>query len=123
MAILEVGLIWGIFIGIALTLVIHLSRSGITPKLFLRYLTKPGIKIINDGNDFIVKIKGIANFFNILIIKKLIEHLPEKKHVMLEFSNARLVDYTVLEYVYKRSKECNSNDGNMEVMGLDVHHS
>jgi MFS superfamily sulfate permease-like transporter len=122
-AILEMGLIWGIFLGIALTLVLHLFRSGITTKLFLKYLINPGITITNDNNDFIVKIKGIANFFNILTIKKLIEQLPEKKHVMLEFSNARLIDYTVLEYVYKRSKEYNSNGGNMELVGLDIHQS
>lgn len=122
-AILEVGLIWGIFLGIILTLAIHFFRSGISSKLFLSYLVNPGIRVINDGNDFIVKVKGIANFFNILKIKKLIERLPEKKHVMLEFSNARLVDYTVLEYVYKRTKEYNRKGGNMELIGLDVHQS
>ncbi|MFY0672899.1 MAG: SulP family inorganic anion transporter [Bacteroidia bacterium] len=122
-SILEAGLIWGIFIGIALTLIIHLLRSGISTRLFLKYLTRPGIKVINEGDDFIVKIKGIANFFNILIIKKIIDELPQKKHVMLEFSTARLVDYTVLEFVYKRSFEYNEQGGNMELLGLDVHQS
>ena len=54
-------------------------------------------------------------------IKKLIEGIPQQKHVLLEFSNARLIDHTVLEYVYKRSKEYNRLGGNMELVGLDVH--
>lgn len=121
LAILSSGLIWGIGLGIALTLLLHNLKSGMSGKLFFQYLTKPGIKIIDDNEDVIVKIKGIANFFNILKIKKLIEGIPQQKHVLLEFSNARLIDHTVLEYVYKRSKEYNRLGGNMELVGLDVH--
>ena len=119
--ILMTNLIWGIVLGILLTLFIHLVRTGMSGKLFIKYLLQPGIKIIRDKGDVIIKIKGIANFFNLLKIKKLVESVEPKSHVLLEFSNARLIDHTVLEYVHKRSKEYNRGGGNMELVGLDVH--
>lgn len=118
---LATGLVYGIVIGILATIVIHNLKSGMSSKLFFKYLLRPGVRLINEEKDVIVKIKGIANFFNILKIKKLVEGIEPKVHVVLEFSNARLIDYTVLEYVHKYSKEYNRKGGEMELVGLDVH--
>ncbi|MBI1182926.1 hypothetical protein GC194_01550 [bacterium] len=120
-AILSYGLVSGIALGIGLTLLIHSLKSGMSVKLFFRYLLRPGIRVIHENEDIIIKLKGIANFFNILKIKKLIEAVPGGKHILLEFSSARLVDHTVLEYAHKHSKEYNRLGGNMELVGLDVH--
>lgn len=121
LATLATGLVYGILIGILATIVIHNLKSGMSVQLFLKYLVQPGVRLINEQNDVIVKIKGIANFFNILKIKKLVESIDPGKHVLLEFSNARLIDFTVLEYVHKYSKEYNKKGGEMELVGLSVH--
>jgi len=115
------SLVTGIIVGIVVTVVIHNLKSGMSNVLFFKYLTSPGVKVINEENDVIVKIKGIANFINILKIKKIVENIPPGRHVLLEFSNARLIDTTVLEYVHKYSKEYNRKGGQMELVGLDVH--
>lgn len=120
-ATLATGLVYGILIGVLATIVIHNLKSGMSSQLFFKYLISPGVKLIHEEKDVIVKIKGIANFFNILKIKKLVEGIAPNMHVLLEFSNARLIDFTVLEYVHKYSKEYNRKGGEMELVGLDVH--
>ena len=122
-ATLSTDLVWGILIGITTTLVIHNLKSHMSMQTFFKYLVKPSIKVIEESGDIIIKIKGIANFFNILKIRKVLLQLPRKKHVLIEFSGARLIDYTVLEYVHKQMKEYNRGGGRMELIGLDVHES
>lgn len=122
-ATLSTDLVWGIVIGILATLTIHNLKSSMSVRTFFRYLLKPNIKVIEESGDIIVKIKGIANFFNILNIRKVIRKLPPERHVLIEFSGARLIDYTVLEYVHTQAKEYNRNGGKMELIGLDVHES
>lgn len=120
-ATLSTDLIWGIVIGIVATITIHNLKSGMSIQTFFKYLIKPSIKVIEESGDLIVKIKGIANFFNILKIRKVIKLLPKRRHVLIEFSGARLIDYTVLEYLHKQIKEYNRSGGTMELIGLDVH--
>lgn len=112
----------GIVIGIISTLIIHDIRSGLSSKLFLKYLIKPQIKVIKEERSrYVVKLKGIANFFNILRIQSVLNKLPKESNIILEFSNTRLVDYTVMEFLHDYMLEYNQNNGNLEVIGLDTH--
>lgn len=118
---LSYGIPAGILSGIGITLLIHGIRSSMSTSLFVRYLVKPSFRVIaEDSENYLVKVKGIANFFNILKLQKVLKKVPGAKRLVLEFSNARLVDYTVLEYVDEFVETYNEN-GNMELVGLDVH--
>ena len=121
LATLATGLLGGIVFGIISTLLIHFIRTGMSWKTFASYLLKPGIKTIRETNGYVVKIKGVANFFNILRIKNHLEKLPAKQRMVLELSNARIVDYTVLEFIHDFCSTYNDNGGKMELVGLDVH--
>lgn len=120
-ATLATTLIYGIVIGILVTLLVHIAKSGMSARLFFKYLARPNIKTVKETQGYFIKVKGVANFFNILKLKNILDSLPEKKHLVLEFSNARLIDHTVLEYIHDHCNTYNRSGGKMELVGLDIH--
>ena len=121
-AALALGLVSGLFIGIVFTLIIHYLRSGIPLPLFLRYLRRPFVKIIQEHKrTYLFKIKGVINFFNILQLQQKIRDLGSDKHVILDFSHARIVDLTVLEYIHEYAEKYSEQGGEFHFTGLDIH--
>ena len=121
-AALVFGLVPGLFIGIVFTLVVHYLRSGIPFPLFLRYLRKPYVKIVQERKKtYLFKLKGIVNFFNILQLQQKIRALGSDKHIILDFSHARLVDLTVLEYIHEYAEKYSQRGGEFHFTGLDIH--
>ena len=121
-AALVLGLVPGLFIGIAFTLVVHYLRSGIPFPLFLRYLRRPYVKIVQERKmTYLFKLKGVVNFFNILQLQQKIRVLGPDKHIILDFSHARLVDLTVLEYVHEYAEKYSQQGGEFHFTGLDIH--
>ena len=121
-AALMLGLVTGLFIGIVFTLVVHYMRSGIPLPLFLRYLKKPYVKIVQERKKtYLFKLKGVINFFNILQLQQKIRALGSDKHIILDFSHARIVDLTVLEYVHEYAEKYSQQGGEFHLTGLDIH--
>lgn len=121
-AVLQTGILWGIVIGIATTLVIHYVKSGLPLPIFSNYLLRPNIRVIaEDENDYFIKVKGIANFVCILNLLGKIEKLPIDSHIIIDFAHARLVDYTVLEHIHEYAEKFNSNGGRLDITGLSLH--
>ena len=116
------GLVPGLFIGITFTLLIHYLRSGVSLPLFIRYLRKPYVKIIQERKrTYVFKLKGVVNFFNILQLQHKIRVLGEDKHIILDFSHARIVDLTVLEFVHEYAEKYSQQGGEFHFTGLDIH--
>lgn len=121
-ATLLTNLLWGIFAGILFTLTIHYLRAGIPFSKFIRYLVNPFSKVIRERDDsFLLKVKGVSNFFNILHMIKHISTLPSGKRVVVDYSHARLVDFTVLEYMHEFAEDYERGGGTMDLVGLDIH--
>ena len=121
-AALMFGLAPGLFIGIAFTLVVHYLRSGIPFSAFWRYLRKPYVKIVQERKKtYVFKLKGVVNFFNILQLQQKIRALGADKQIILDFSHARLVDLTVLEYVHEYAEKYSQRGGEFHFTGLDIH--
>ena len=119
---LAFGLAPGLFIGIVFTLLIHYLRSGISLPLFVQYLRKPYVKIIQERKrTYLFKLKGVINFFNILQLQHKIRDLGEDKHIILDFSHARIVDLTVLEYIHEYAEKYSQQGGEFHFTGLDIH--
>lgn len=119
---LTLGLLWGIFLGIVVTVLIHYLRMNIPPEPFFRYLKNPFIKVVGEKkHKYYLKIKGISNFINILKLKNKIEIIPEGKNIIVDFSHTRLVDYTVLEYVHEYGEKYVREGGKFDIIGLDIH--
>ncbi|MGB3588400.1 MAG: solute carrier family 23 protein [Tunicatimonas sp.] len=121
-AILLTDLMSGLLVGIGFTLLLHFFRSGMPLPLFLRYMRRPYIKVVQEKEQsYLLKIKGIINFTNILQIQNKIKKLNADDNVVIDFSHARVVDYTVLEYLHEYAEKYNQNGGEFHFTGLDVH--
>lgn len=115
-------LVWGIAIGIIFTLLLQLIRSSLPPGLFLRYILSPDFQLSKIDNHYHLRAKGVANFAGILPIDKQLKKVPNKEQVVFDFSHARLVDYSMLEYVNDWGMDYEQDgQGMFSVLGLDEH--
>lgn len=121
-AILNIGLISGLFAGIIFTMLLHFARSNMPLRLFLRYMRRPYVKVVQEKKQsYLFKIKGIINFANILQLQNKIKKVSPDENIIMDFSHARLVDFTVLEYLHEYAEKYNRNGGEFHLTGLDVH--
>ena len=121
---LLLGLIAGLCIGILTTFIIQFIISKMNIGTFLAKSFKANISEINEkeGEHF-VQIKGVSNFLNLLTLREILNNLPEKETVTVGFSNAKIVDHTVLEFAHDFEDKYVANGGKCSLVGLGVHHS
>jgi carbonic anhydrase len=112
----------GILIGIVFTIIIHLIRSHLPAKLFFKYIAKPFFHIAKIDDHFHIRLKGVANFTNVLKLRSMLKQIPENHQVIFDFSHTRLVDFSMLEFVNDWGKEYKEvKNGRYEILGLDEH--
>lgn len=117
------GLLFGIIIGILTTLFIHYVKSNLESKQFFYYLFHPDIETerANKGKDFYIKIKGVLNFINIPMLKKALRKAAVESQIIMDLSNTRLIDYTVLEYLHDEAPRWDIPNVKFELVGVDAH--
>lgn len=118
---LQFDLKTGLVAGIAITLLIHLVKSHIPLNLFFKYLRKPQYIISEDDNKTILKVKGISNFTNVLHLTQQLDEIGYGKEVIIDFSQARLVDHSVLEILRDWDDKNANEGGSFDIIGLDMH--
>lgn len=74
-----------------------------------------------EGGGYDLKIKGIANFLGAIKMNNLLSEIPKSADVNIDFSQARLVDFSTLEKVYEFQKLHSENGGKVNIKGLDNH--
>ncbi len=118
---LLLNLLWGIVIGVIVTLLIHWARTKLNFKTFVRHLVQTEVNMVEEsGNTVHVELKGIANFAIILKLISSLKQLNTKRHFIVNFSRTKLVDSTVMEFIYEH-REKYFTDADFEFIGLDVH--
>ncbi|MDX5449189.1 MAG: SulP family inorganic anion transporter, partial [Bacteroidota bacterium] len=118
-ATLMTNLIMGITIGILLTLFLqlYLSRS---PEIILRNLFKPNAMLLQEGDGtYLLSVKNFCNFLNYQSLKKRLESIPPKARVIVDFSLADFVDFSVMEHLNGFQKTFVGRGGSLEIIGLD----
>ena len=112
----------GILLGILFTLVIHLIRSHLSANLFFRYIRKPSFHLAKVDDHYHVKVKGVANFTNVISLRKKLKEIPGDARVIFDFSHTRLVDFSMLEFVNEWGVNHKEEFGvDYEIIGLDEH--
>lgn len=116
-----VGLIQGMLAGVAATLLVQLFF--IDPRqIILHNPWQPNTLMYQESDGtFYVGVKAFSNFLNYLQLKKQLDSIPSKQHVILDFSLSTFVDHTVLEHIAHYSEDYEERGGRFEVIGLDVH--
>lgn len=106
-------LLVGILMGMLLKIIIHLIR-GVKPKTFM----KTPIKINRLPNHSQIVISGPAIFSNYFSLQKSIhDELNTDKKVVIDFSEATLVDHTTLSCLHSLIEEVGAN--RLSLTGLD----
>ncbi len=94
LAVLATNLLVGVFIGVFIKLLLHLSRGVWFDNMFKIHFT-----IIERGNQVTVKIIGSALFSNFLPLKKAVDNIAPGKNITFDFSQAYLIDHSILIFI------------------------
>jgi MFS superfamily sulfate permease-like transporter len=118
-AVLATDLLQGIAIGIALKLCIHVV-NGVP----LRSLFKPCLDIVEEGEDtYRINASHSAVFSNWILFRRQIVQagLVHRKNVIVDLSETRLVDHTVMEKLHEMERDFEREGLRLDVTGLDNH--
>ena len=122
LASLYTDLISGVFLGALFALLLHFLRASLPLSSFLKYTLKPSIKVIKESDVKIeISMKGVINFVNYVKTENILYDLPKDKAVVMDFSHARLVDYTTLENIHNFAEKWERNGGSFSFIGLEIH--
>ncbi|MCC3159051.1 SulP family inorganic anion transporter [Hymenobacter sp. 15J16-1T3B] len=114
---LATDLLVGIGAGIVSKLLIHLLRGLPLRSVFT---VRTELLDLPDGG-YLVKVRDAAVFSNYLSLKTQLAPLPKGKHVVLDLSDTRLVDHTVLEHLERFRADYLRDGGQLEITGLQRH--
>jgi MFS superfamily sulfate permease-like transporter len=114
---LATDLLMGIAAGVVMKFVIHLINGA--PLLAM---LKPPITVEARGDGtHLVMMKQAAVFTNWLWLKKALKTVGTDKEVVLDLSETKLVDHTVMEKLREMESEFAENKGKLTIVGLEKH--
>lgn len=121
---LMTNLLVGLFGGLLLALVTHMLLAKMPVKEFFRNIYFSGSKLEKQSDgSYLITIKGIANFLGTLKIDKLLNQIPGGAKATVDFSAARLVDFSILEHIYDFQRAHAFSGGHLVISGLQNHSS
>ncbi len=117
---LATDLLVGIAVGILTKLIVHLANG-----LPIRYMFKPlfSVNQREETGEYIVDVYHSAVFSNYIKLKKSLDALPRKAHIIVDFTNANLIDHTVMENLHHYKHDYEHNGGSFALVGLENHKS
>jgi len=112
---LSTDLLIGIGSGILLEMLIYLFNGVSISELFKSHL------IVNqiDGQTYEIKLEKTAMFSNLIDLKKQLTAIPEKTTILLDVSNAKLIDHTTISTLYLIKEDFELEGGTFVITGLD----
>lgn len=117
MATLATDLLLGVGVGILTKFALHIIKGAPILGLF-----SANLDIKNEPEDnYHVAVKGAAIFSNYLPLKWKLNKLPKGKKIRLDFSEAKLVDHTVMEHLHHYQEEYNKTGGDFIIDGFSGH--
>jgi MFS superfamily sulfate permease-like transporter len=114
---LATDLLIGIAAGIIVKLIIHLINGVALKSIFKPFLTI----ITEDEENYLIDVQHSAIFSNYIGLKKQLDALPRGKNITVDFTNATLVDHTVMEHIHEMEEKYNHEGGTFKIIGLNKH--
>lgn len=111
-------LLVGIASGIITKLIMHFING-----LPVKYMFKPMFTVTTLSDEYTVDVFHSAVFSNYIKLKKSLDSLPRGKKIIIDFSNANLVDHTVMENLHHYQHDYKNGGGQFILTGLDGHTS
>ncbi len=110
-------LLVGVAVGIGLKILMHLMQNVSFKSLIKLDMVEEG-----QGDVTFLKLRGTANFLNVLKFKKRIQEFSLEKSVQIDFSQAKLIDHTFMENLHHLKSDFQSAGGSLMTQGFDEHH-
>jgi MFS superfamily sulfate permease-like transporter len=118
LAVLATDLLIGIAIGIAVEFLLALFHYPPVRSLFVPNVTVEQA----DGKTYLVRVRHAAIFCNWISLRGRVEQLDHGMDVVIDLSEAHLVDHTVMEKLHEMGKEFQEKNRRLVIAGLDQHH-
>jgi len=109
-------LLLGIAAGILVKFIFHLANGAPLASLF-----KANYVVEQTEDRTTINISGYAVFSNLLGYKKVLNNLPEKQKVVVNFDATRLVDHSFMHFMNHFEREYNFRGGDFSIAGLQNH--
>ncbi|MCR4290343.1 MAG: SulP family inorganic anion transporter [Candidatus Scalindua sp.] len=118
-AVLATDLLIGIAIGIGVKFLIHIINDVPVMSLFKPYLDAE----IRDKDTVVIIARHSAVFSNWILFKRKIEQLGlvQNKNLILDMSETKLVDHSVMEKLHEMEREFEQNNLKLEIIGIEEH--
>ena len=98
--------------------------AKVSNRTFAGLILKNQSSLTQQGEgQFLLTLKGIANFLCVPKLNKLLDEVPLGSEVTVDASDTRLVGLTVLEHLYEFQTFHQATGGTMHLAGLDDHQS
>jgi MFS superfamily sulfate permease-like transporter len=107
-------LLIGIGAGIVTKFIVHIFNGAPIKTLF-----KSNYEISNQGDQYLIKIKGTAIFSNYLGFQKAFDSIPHGKNITFNFSAAQLIDHTFMEGLHHFEEEYHQTGGTISLIGMN----
>lgn len=113
---LATDLLVGIFAGVAMQVILHLIHGASFKSLF-----RSNFEITEKDGECVVKVKDSAIFSNYLSFQKCFAKIPSGKKVIFNFSEATLIDHTLLEHLHHFEEDYHNTGGHVVMLGMGNH--
>jgi MFS superfamily sulfate permease-like transporter len=115
-------LLFGIFGGILVALLLHMLLAKVGFRRFFKMIYKSGSKVYHRENGiYEIKLKGINNFLFALQLDKLLEEIPKGSKVRVDMAQTRLIDLSIMENLIEFKRIQENDGGDVILTGLDNH--
>lgn len=111
---LATDLLVGVGAGIMMKLFFHVLNGVSVKNLF-----KSNYEFSKQGEEYFIKINGSAIFSNLLGFKKAFAAIDHRKKIIVDFSEAHMLDHSFMEYLHHIEEECVHAGGSMVSVGFD----
>jgi len=111
---LATNLLLGVIIGTLIKLIISLARGVLPSNLFKIHFT---IHTDDQGTQ-LIKLSDSALFSNILPLKKALNQLAPGHKLIIDISNAYLIDHSVMSFLQQFQHHYESKDGHCQILGI-----
>ncbi len=115
-ATLATDLLVGIFAGVGTQFLLHIFNGASVKTLF-----KSNFEITEQGDEYYVKVRESAIFSNYLSFKSCFDKIKPGKRVVFNFSEAKIIDHTLLEHLHHFEEDYHHTGGTVVMLGMGKH--
>jgi MFS superfamily sulfate permease-like transporter len=113
-ATLATDLLVGVGVGILVKFFFHILNGASLKSLFI-----PHYKISETNSVCSIVVKEAAIFSNLIGFKKILGQIRPGKKVVLNFSEAKIVDHSFMEFLHHFEEEYHHRGGQVDIQGFD----